>query len=195
LTATLTRAHVCTPPGEPSAEFIKTIQAVRRKLSRWELEHLRKHCAELASQLETAEAQIERLTAERDAAQRDAEAWRDDVNGLVEALEATGQQVGLTQGDAVVAMGSIAASAHQPQTAFDRLEDQLASKLTTLVEPGEGLSIPELLSRFGEAFTPCNGSAMRRALQRTGFKPTRQNYGQRKRVWVAPERTTQGGAS
>lgn len=104
MTATLTRAHVCTPPSEERADIEKTIKALRAKLKRWELDHLRKHSAELAAQLEEAQATIERLTAERDAAQRDAEAWREDVDGLVTALEATGQQVGLTQCGAVVAM-------------------------------------------------------------------------------------------
>lgn len=184
-------ADVCTPDLSAAADVKRTVQALRKKLSRWELDHLRKHSAELAAQLEEAQATIERLTAERDAAQRDAEAWRDDVYGLVTALEATGQQVGLTQSGAVVA---IAGTPTQQQSAFERLEDQLAAKLTTLIQPGEGLSIPELLSRFGEAFTPFNGEAMRRALQRSGFKPTRQLHGTRKRVWVAPERV-EGGAA
>ena len=97
-------ADVCTTPYGIDAEAKKTIQALRKKLSRWELDHLRAHCVKLANELEEAQATIERLTAERDAAQRDAEAWREDVDGLVTALEATGQRVGLTQGGAVVAM-------------------------------------------------------------------------------------------
>ena len=184
-------ADVCTTPYGIDAEAKKTIQALRKKLSRWELDHLRAHCVKLANELEEAQATIERLTEERDSAQRDAEAWREDVDGLVTALEATGQRVGLTQGGAVVA---ITGTPTQQQSAFDRLEDQLAAKLTTLIQPGEGLSIPELLSRFDEAFTPCNGEAMRRALQQSGFKPTRQLHGTRKRVWVAPEHV-EGGAA
>ena len=104
MTATLTRAHVCTPPGEQSAEFKKTIQALRKKLSRWELGHLRAHCVKLANELEEAQATIERLTEERDSAEGWADAWREDVDRLVTALEGAGQQVGLTQCGAVVAM-------------------------------------------------------------------------------------------
>ena len=97
-------ADVCTTPCGIDAEAKKTIQALRKKLSRWELDHLRAHCAKLANELEEAQATIERLAAERDAAQRDAEAWREDVDRLVTALEGAGQQVGLTQFGAVVAM-------------------------------------------------------------------------------------------
>lgn len=104
MTATTTSAHVCTPPGDQSAEVKKTIQALRKKLSRWELDHLRAHCVKLANELEEAQATIERLTEERDSAESWAEGWREDVDRLVTALEGAGQQVGLTQCGAVVAM-------------------------------------------------------------------------------------------
>ena len=97
-------ADVCTTPCGIDAEAKKTIQALRKKLSRWELDHLRAHCAELSNQLEEAQAQIERLTEEKYRAWSEAEAWREDVDRLVTALEGAGQQVGLTQCGAVVAM-------------------------------------------------------------------------------------------
>ena len=58
----------------------------------------------LANELEEAQATIERLTEERDSAERWADALREDVDRLVAALEGAGQQVGLTQCGAVVAM-------------------------------------------------------------------------------------------
>lgn len=97
-------ADVCTTPYGIDAEAKKTIQALRKKLSRWELDHLRAHCVKLANELEEAQATIERLTEERDSAESWAEGWREDVNRLVTALEGAGQQVGLTQCGAVVAM-------------------------------------------------------------------------------------------
>lgn len=97
-------ADVCTTPYGIDAEAKKTIQALRKKLSRWELDHLRSHCAELSNQLDEARAQIERLTEEKYHAWAEADAWREDVDRLVTALEGAGQQVGLTQGGAVVAM-------------------------------------------------------------------------------------------
>ena len=97
-------ADVCPTPCGIDAEAQKTIQALRKKLSRWELDHLRAHCAELSNQLEEAQAQIERLTEEKYRAWSEAEAWREDVDRLVTALEGAGQQVGLTQCGAVVAM-------------------------------------------------------------------------------------------
>lgn len=97
-------ADVCTTPCGIDAEAKKTIQALRKKLSRWELDRLRSHCAELSNQLDEARAQIERLTEEKYRAWTEAEAWREDVDRLVTALEGAGQQVGLTQCGAVVAM-------------------------------------------------------------------------------------------
>ncbi len=97
-------AHVCTTPCGIDADAKKTIHALRKKLSRWELDHLRAHCIKLANELEDAQATIERLTAERDSAERWAEGWREDVDRLVTALEGAGRQVGLTQCGAVVAM-------------------------------------------------------------------------------------------
>ena len=97
-------ADVCTTPCGIDAEAKKTIQALRKKLSRWELDHLRAHCVKLANELEDAQATIERLTEERDSAESWADAWREDVDRLVTALEGAGQQVGLTQCGALVAM-------------------------------------------------------------------------------------------
>lgn len=75
----------------------KTIATLKRKLERWELEHLRRHAAELAERLEVAE---ESARYEREVA----ESWREDAFNLMEKMMEDGQQIGLTKsGEVVVA--------------------------------------------------------------------------------------------
>lgn len=74
-----------------------TITALRKRLARWEIEHLRVLAAKQDEQLECAAARIEELEAEVERAWRYAEMWRDDIDRLVEALEDQGTPVGLAQ--------------------------------------------------------------------------------------------------
>lgn len=75
----------------------KTIAALKRKLERWELEHLRRAAAELAERLEVAE---ESARYEREVA----ESWRENAFNLMETMMDDGQQIGLTKsGEVVVA--------------------------------------------------------------------------------------------
>lgn len=66
------------------------LAALRRKLERWELEHLRQHAADLATRLELAEeeARIERANADY---------WQDQAMTMIQELQADGATVGLTQ--------------------------------------------------------------------------------------------------
>ena len=84
------------------ADTAKTIKALRKRLERWELEHLRQLAASLADRLEAAEQRIEALEVEAARAWDTADAWREDAQRLVEELEAAGATVGLTQGGALV---------------------------------------------------------------------------------------------
>ncbi|BEP93253.1 hypothetical protein GmRootA79_16370 [Acidovorax sp. A79] len=99
-----TSAHVCTAPAAPSAEVTKAIAALRKRLHRWELEHLRKHAAELADKLELAQERIEGLESEVSRAWDTAESWRMDAMDLVNDLQEAGKEVGLTMGGALVVM-------------------------------------------------------------------------------------------
>lgn len=84
------------------ADTAKTIKALRKRLERWELEHLRQLAASLADRLEAAEQRIEALELEAARAWDTADAWREDAQRLVEELEAAGATVGMTQGGALV---------------------------------------------------------------------------------------------
>lgn len=84
------------------ADTANTIKTLRRRLERWELEHLRQLAASLAERLEAAEQRIEALQVEVSRAWDTADAWREDAQRLVEELEAAGAAVGLTQGGALV---------------------------------------------------------------------------------------------
>jgi len=72
----------------------RNLQALKRKLERMELAHLRQHCADLAEKLELAEAE-----AERDA--ESAAFWQQHAMQLQEALHdgefATHRSVGITR--------------------------------------------------------------------------------------------------
>lgn len=87
------------------ADTAKIIKALRKRLERWELEHLRQLAASLADRLEAAEQRIEALEVESSRAWDTADAWREDAQRLVEELEAAGATVGLTHGGALVVCG------------------------------------------------------------------------------------------
>lgn len=97
-------AHVCTPT--PPAEVTKAITALRKRLARWELEHLRQHCADLAQRLETAHTRIETLESEVWRAWDAADSWRDQTHELVTELHEAGKTIGLTQGGELVVMAT-----------------------------------------------------------------------------------------
>lgn len=97
-------AHTCTPT--PPAEVTQAITALRKRLARWELEHLRRHCADLAQRLDTAQTRIETLETEVWRAWDAADSWRDQTHELVNELQHAGRTIGLTQDGALVAMGA-----------------------------------------------------------------------------------------
>ncbi len=72
------------------------LRALRQRLERWELQHLRDHAAELADRLERVTQERDNLLNERDAAWRTAEHWHEQAMQLVEDLHAIGAQCGLT---------------------------------------------------------------------------------------------------
>jgi hypothetical protein len=82
----------------------KTIAALRKRLERWELDHLRALSVSLHDQLEVAHERIQALQSDIDRAWRNAEAWQDDAMELVKALEAAGTEVGITQAGQLVAI-------------------------------------------------------------------------------------------
>lgn len=93
-----TSAHVCTAPAACAPEdAAKAIAAMRRRLSKWELDHLRTLCAELAERLETAQERIDELEGEVSRAWDAADSWRTDAMELANDLQEEGKTVGLTQ--------------------------------------------------------------------------------------------------
>lgn len=86
----------------PAPAQAKTIAALRKRLERWELDHLRALSVSLHQQLEIANERAEQLQSDLDHAWRNAEAWQDNAMELVKQLEAEGQTVGLTITGALV---------------------------------------------------------------------------------------------
>ena len=78
---------------------------MRKRLSRWELDHLRAHCAELARRLDAANTRIDTLESEVWRAWDAADSWRDQSLELVTELQEAGKDVGLTMDGALVVMG------------------------------------------------------------------------------------------
>lgn len=85
--------------GAGSSAF-RTLVGLKRRLDRWELDHLRQHAAELAERLEDAERRLSY-------ADEQADFWREQCMRLEEAItdedSGSGRQIGLTlSGDLVV---------------------------------------------------------------------------------------------
>lgn len=87
--------------GELSASQVK---AIRARLDRWELSHLRNLAAEQADRLEAAQERIEALQAEVEQAWKSAESWCEDAMELARDLQRIGAEVGLTQSGHLVAV-------------------------------------------------------------------------------------------
>ena len=68
-----------------------SLQGIRRKLERWELQHLREYITELHSRLQTAEQDAQNAWSSSDM-------WRDNCQCLTDELLAEGATVGITQG-------------------------------------------------------------------------------------------------
>lgn len=94
-------ARVCTHPALSKAE----VSNIRKRLDRWELDHLRKLVQEQADRLETAQERIDALESEASRAWDAAESWRMNAMELVDDLQEAGQTIGLTQGGQLVVMG------------------------------------------------------------------------------------------
>lgn len=91
-------------PDTAQADATKTINALRKRLARWELNHLRTVATELSQRLDHAQERIDCLETEVSRAWDTAEAWRMDAMQLVNDLQEEGQEVGLTQSGALVVM-------------------------------------------------------------------------------------------
>ena len=81
-----------------------TIANIRKRLERWELTHLRALCAELHERLERTEHELDMARSRVVAAEDAADMWRDQVDELVQDLNALGHDVGLTQTGQLVTM-------------------------------------------------------------------------------------------
>lgn len=68
----------------------QTITNLKRKLARWELEHLRHHAAELSERLERTEK-------DRDYYRELAEFWNDEAMRMISELQDEGADIGLTK--------------------------------------------------------------------------------------------------
>lgn len=93
-----------TAPAIAQAEATKAITTLRKRLDRWELGHLRTHCAELALRLETALERIDALESEASRAWDAADSWREDAMQMVNELQDKGKAIGLTQSGELVVM-------------------------------------------------------------------------------------------
>ena len=78
------------------------ISAMRKRLARWELDHLRQVAADTEQKLEDARERIDALEREVSNAWRCAESWQEDAERLVQDLQEAGKTIGLTQGGQLV---------------------------------------------------------------------------------------------
>lgn len=132
-------------PATEQTEATKAITALRKRLSRWELDHLRAHCAVLAERLEGAQERIDSLEFENDRAWRTAESWRENAIQLVNDLQDEGQEVGLTQNGVLVVMPQAAATAAATPAATNALAHAIAPIGTHL--PAEGGTLGAIIAQ------------------------------------------------
>lgn len=66
------------------------IAALKRKLDRWELDHLRQHAADLAARLERAEE-------DRDYYRETTEFWHEESMRMIESLQNDGAIIGISK--------------------------------------------------------------------------------------------------
>lgn len=85
--------------GFPEEEAMsdRTLEALRRRLEKWELEHLRRHANELRDRLDRAEEEASR-------AWESAEFWRQNAMDLQEDLMEAGLSIGLTKEGQIVTL-------------------------------------------------------------------------------------------
>lgn len=95
-----TELKSATPPTQD-----RTIQTLRRRLERWELDHLRTLAAELSDRLDRAQDEAERAKEERDRAWESAESWQRHAENLQQELWAAGGEIGLTQDGVLLVSG------------------------------------------------------------------------------------------
>lgn len=134
-----------TAPATEEATATKTIAALRKRLSRWELDHLRNHCAELADKAETAQQRVEELEEEVRNAWRWGEHWRDQSQELVTELQEAGKTVGLTIDGELVMMPETQPGA----SATDPIANALAHAIIPIGThlPAEGGTLGAIIAK------------------------------------------------
>lgn len=65
------------------------LRTIRQRLERWELQHLREHCSDLALRVEDLQRIVERES-------ETADHWRRQCDALIENLKGAAQEVGIT---------------------------------------------------------------------------------------------------
>jgi predicted RNase H-like nuclease (RuvC/YqgF family) len=83
--------------GAEADKYRRALGAIRRRLEKLELDHLRAHAAELAQKIESMESEIAELQKQLGYAERCAESWREDCLRMMEESLPPGGAIGLTK--------------------------------------------------------------------------------------------------
>lgn len=81
----------------------RTLDNLRRRLERWELNHLRELAARQEERIEALQLRIEELQEDVIASDRFAEFWQEQTHSLQGMLEEAGHTIGLTRAGDLVA--------------------------------------------------------------------------------------------
>ncbi|WP_228895657.1 DUF1566 domain-containing protein [Acidovorax sp. Leaf73] len=128
------------------ADAAKAITALRKRLARWELDHLRHHCADLAQRLDDALGRVDTLESEVSRAWDAADSWREQTTELVNDLQEAGKTVGLTMDGALVVMPQAAA---ETTAVADAITNALVHAFTPIGThlPAEGGTLGAIIAR------------------------------------------------
>lgn len=113
----------------------RAIDAIRRRLEKLELEHLRTHAAELADK-------VERLQTKLEYAESAAESWRDDYFQLTEQLLPEGSSIGLSVDGSLHVMKPDSCNTHDDLVAAAKAAEAILTKQKWL----EGSTDPEAIA-------------------------------------------------
>jgi len=87
-------SHTTTPAALADPE----LKRLHQRLERWELPHLREHCAQLALEIDGLRAELAASQERERMAVADAGYWHDRAVSLMETAAESGHTVGLTAG-------------------------------------------------------------------------------------------------
>jgi len=140
----------------------RTIDALRRRLEKWELQHLRALAAELATRLERLDDDLSRARDESSRAWESSEFWQRNATDMQLELMEADYTIGLTKdGQVVFAKNGGAAPGKGDQPTFILCGPQAAGKTRAAAQIAAGLGCAQIIDDWnGKSALPAGALAI-----------------------------------